>query len=220
MIFTVVFGSIAKIPTDGLPPVLFYMSGTVTWSYFQECLVKTSNTFIVNAPIFGKVYFPRLVVPIATVLTNLIAFALQFLFFLGFLLYYWTTGAPVHPNIWVLMMPVYLLMMAGLGLGLGIIVSSMTTRYRDLRFLISFGAQLLMYGTPVVYPLSRVPEKWLPFFLANPMTSIIESMRYAFLGTGAFRSDYLLVSAAIILVIMIAGVLMFTKVERTFMDTV
>jgi lipopolysaccharide transport system permease protein len=220
VIFTVVFGSIAKIPTDGLPPVLFYMSGSVTWAYFQECLVKTSNTFILNAPIFGKVYFPRLVVPIATVITNLIAFLLQFVFFLGFLAYYAATGSTVHPNIYVLMTPVYLLMMAALGLGLGIIVSSLTTKYRDLRFLVTFGAQLLMYGTPVVYPLSKVPPKWLPFLLANPMTPIIESVRYAFLGTGTFRSEHLLLSAGIITAILILGILLFTRVERTFMDTV
>ncbi|MBI5645314.1 MAG: ABC transporter permease [Ignavibacteriae bacterium] len=220
VMFTLVFGSIARISTDGLPPILFYMAGTVTWSYFQECLVKTSNTFIVNAPIFGKVYFPRLVVPLSIVITNLIAFLLQFVFFLAFLLYYGATGSRIEPNVYVLMMPVYLLMMAALGLGLGIIVASLTTKYRDLRFLISFGAQLLMYGTPVVYPLSSVPDKWLPFFLANPMTPIIESMRYAFLGVGVFRADHLLMSGGIILIILVTGVLLFTRVERTFMDTV
>ncbi|MBL0175430.1 MAG: ABC transporter permease [Ignavibacteria bacterium] len=220
IMFTVVFGNIAKMSTDGLPPMLFYMAGNIMWNYFQECLNKTSMTFITNAHIFGKVYFPRLVVPISVVVTNLLTFGLQFLFFLGFLAYYGATGAHFSMNIYVLMTPVFLLMMAALGLGLGIIVSSMTTKYRDLRFLVTFGVQLLMYGTPVVYPLSKVPAKYVPFLLANPVTPIIEGFRYAFLGTGTFRSEHMLMSAGIIVVILFVGVVLFSRVEKTFMDTV
>ena len=220
IMFTVVFGNIAKISTDGLPPMLFYMSGTVMWNYFQECINKTSMTFISNANIFGKVYFPRLAVPISIVITNLLTFGLQFLFFIGFMVYFGATGAHFTPNIYMLMTPVYLLMMAALGLGLGIIVSAMTTKYRDLRFLVTFGVQLLMYGTPVVYPLSEVPEKYVPFLLANPMTPIVEGFRYAFLGTGTFRAEYMWVSAGSIAVILVIGVILFSRVEKTFMDTV
>lgn len=220
VMFTVVFGNIAKIPTDGLPMILFYMAGTVSWNYFSECLNKTSQTFIANAGLFGKVYFPRLAVPLSIIISSMITFGLQFVFFLLFLGYYIVTGADVHPNVHILMTPVFLLMMAGLGLGLGIIVSSMTTRYRDLRFLVQFGVQLMMYGTPVVYPLSRVPEKYLPFVLANPITPIIEGFKYAFLGTGTYRAEHMLISGGIIVAVLFIGVLLFSRVEKTFMDTV
>ena len=220
LIFTIIFGRIASLPTDGVPDFLFYMSGIVVWAYFAECLVKTSDTFISNAALFGKVYFPRLVVPVSILISNLITFAIQFLFFLVFLLYYSFSGSDIQPNLWVLLLPVLVLMMAGLGLGFGIIVSSLTTRYRDLRFLVSFGVQLLMYATPVIYPLNSIPERFKWLILANPASSIIEAFRYAFLGAGSLSLPRLLYSFGFMLVILLLGVLMFNRVESTFMDTV
>src|SRR5512135_201811 len=160
IVFTVIFGNIAKLPTDGLPPFLFYMSGTVIFSYFASVLSKTSDTFVNNANMFGKVYFPRLVVPVSILISDLIAFAIQFGFFLAFLIYFLLQRTPVHINWWVLLTPVLLLMMAGLGLGFGIIVSSLTTKYRDLRFLVQFGVSLLMYATPVILPISSFPQRF------------------------------------------------------------
>ena len=220
IMFTVIFGRIAKLPTDGLPPMLFYMAGTVIWSYFAACLTKTSNTFIANAGIFGKVYFPRLTVPLSILISNLVAFAIQLGLFLAFLAYFWLAGAAIRPTWSVLLTPVLVLMMAGLGLGFGIIVSSLTTRYRDLQYLVTFGVQLLMYATPVVYPLSTVSGtlRWL--ILANPMTPIVEGFRYAFLGAGTVDGWHLLYSGAFMLAVLLIGILMFNQVERTFMDTV
>src|SRR5512141_2218325 len=180
--FTVIFGNIASLPTDGLPQFLFYMSGTVVWSYFAACLTKTSETFVNNANLFGKIYFPRLAVPVSILISNLIAFAIQFTFFLAFMLYFALTGAAIHPNWWILFSPILLLLMAGLGLGLGIIISSLTTKYRDLRFLVQFGVTLLMYATPVIYPASTIPARFQFLIRANPMTPIVETFRYAFLG--------------------------------------
>jgi lipopolysaccharide transport system permease protein len=220
VIFTVIFGRIARLSTDGLPQFLFYMSGTVVWSYFAESLTKTSNTFITNAQLFGKVYFPRLAVPISILISNLIAFSIQFLLFLGFVAYYWLNGANIQPNLWVLFTPVLLIMMAGLGLGFGIIVSSLTTRYRDLRFLITFGIQLWMYVTPVIYPVSAIPDRFRPLIQANPLTPIVETFRYAYLGGGTLNPANLMYSAAFMLVVLILGVLLFNRIEATFMDTV
>jgi len=220
IIFTIIFGRIANLSTDGLPPFLFYMSGTVIWSYFADCLNKTSVSFISNAGLFGKVYFPRLSVPISVLISNLITFVIQFVLFLGFLIYFRLSGSGVQPNIWVLITPILLLMMAGLGLGFGIIVSSMTTRYRDLRFLIGFGVQLWMYASSVIYPLSSVPERFRPIILANPMTPIVEAFRYAFLGAGTLDLIHLLYSLCIMLVVLLIGTLIFNRVEATFMDTV
>ncbi|MEZ4866315.1 MAG: ABC transporter permease [Caldilineaceae bacterium] len=218
--FTIIFGNVAKLPTDGLPPFLFYMAGTVIWSYFAACLTKTSNTFTANAGIFGKVYFPRLAVPISILISNLIGFAIQFGLFLAFVGYFWVRQADIQPNQWVLLMPVLLLLMAGLGLGFGIIISSLTTRYRDLQFLVSFGTQLLMYATPVIYSLSAVPERYRPLIAANPMTPIVESYRFAFLGAGAVNVNGLLYSAGFMVVVLLIGLLLFNQVERSFMDTV
>ncbi len=220
LIFTVIFGRIARLSTDGLPQFLFYMSGTIVWGYFAECLAKTSNTFITNAQLFGKVYFPRLTVPISILISNLIAFSIQFLLFLGFVAYYWFAGADIQPNPWVLFTPVLVLIMAGLGLGFGIIVSSLTTRYRDLRFLVTFGVQLWMYVTPVIYPTSTIPERYRPFIQANPLTPIIETFRYAFLGAGSANPLNLLYSAGFMLVVLLLGILLFNRIEATFMDTV
>jgi lipopolysaccharide transport system permease protein len=218
--FTVIFGNVAKLSTDGLPAILFYMSGITAWSYFSECLTKTSETFSANAGIFGKVYFPRLAVPLSIVLSNLIKFAIQLGLFLGFYFYFLARGTAIHPTSALLLLPLLILLMAALGLGSGIIVSSMTTRYRDLRFLVQFGVTLLMYSTPVIIPLSKLPDQYRWIMLANPMTSIIETFRYAFLGTGTFSWLQLGYTAGATTVILAAGVLLFNHVEKTFMDTV
>ena len=221
LIFTIVFGNIARLPTDGLPPVLFYMAGVTAWSYFSECLNRTSTTFIQNAAVFGKVYFPRLAVPVSMVISGLIKFGIQFGLFMGFLLLYWMKGSPIHPNAALALTPLLLLLMAALGLGSGIIVSALTTRYRDLQYLVTFGVQLLMYATPVVYPMSMMQGgrfRWLIF--VNPLSPIIETFRYGFLGAGVFNPVYLLYSAVTILLVLAVGVVLFNHVERTFMDTV
>lgn len=220
IIFTIVFGNIAGLPTDGLPEFLFYMSGTVIWSYFAECLNKTSVTFVQNANLFGKVYFPRLAVPVSILLSNLITFTIQFAFFLLFMGYFALRGAAIRPNVWILFTPVLLLIMAGLGLGFGIIISSLTTKYRDLRFLVSFGVQLLMYATPVIYPVSAIPAQFRPLILTNPMTPIVETFRYAFLGAGTVNVYHLLYSFGFMVAVVFIGVVIFNRVEQTFMDTV
>jgi lipopolysaccharide transport system permease protein len=220
LLFTVIFGRIAQLPTDGVPPMLFYMAGVTAWTYFAECLNRTSTTFILNASVFGKVYFPRLCVPLSVVISNLIKFAIQFALFLGFLAYFRLRGATVHPNLAMLLTPFLLLMMAALGLGVGIIVSALTTKYRDLQVLVTFGVQLAMYATPVIYPLSIFPNSARWMVVLNPMAPIIEAFRYAFLGQGLFSWVYLGISAGIIGGILFLGILLFNHVERTFMDTV
>lgn len=220
LMFTVVFGNIAGIPTDGIPKMLFYLSGIVGWNYFSTCLNDTSQTFIKNASIFGKVYFPRLAMPISIVISNLVSFVIQFLFLLAFLFYFMMKGADVHPGITVLLIPVLVLMIAGMGLGFGIIISSLTTKYRDLVHLVTFGVTLWMYATPVIYPLSQIPEKYRLLVLANPMTPIIETFKTALLGTGSISYAYLLYSLGFTIVLLLIGILIFNKVERTFMDTV
>ena len=223
LIFTVVFGQLAAIPTDGLPQILFYMCGITCWNYFAECFTKTSNTFVANANIFGKVYFPRLVLPISIVISNLLKFAIQFLLFIGVFLLYYLKGAYINPNKFMLLLPLLIVLMAGLGLGFGILISSLTTKYRDFQFLLTFGVQLFMYATPVVYPLSLAKEKlgsysWIAE--ANPMTSIVETMKFAFLGQGEFSWYYLGYSFIFMLITLSLGTIVFNKVEQTFMDTV
>jgi lipopolysaccharide transport system permease protein len=220
IVFTVIFGNIAKLPTDGLPSFLFYMSGTVIFTYFASSLSKTSDTFVGNANMFGKVYFPRLAVPVSILFSNLIAFVIQFGFFLAFMAFYSLRGTQLHPNWWVLFTPVLLLMMAGLGLGFGIIVSSLTTKYRDLRFLIHFGVQLLQYLTPVIYPLSAMSPKYQALIRLNPLTSIVEAFRYAYLGSGSVNIAQLGYSFAIMVIAISLGAVIFNRVEATFMDTV
>ena len=220
IIFTFIFGSIAKLPTDGLPQFLFYMSGTVVWSYFASNLTKTSDTFISNANLFGKVYFPRLAVPVSILISNLIAFGIQFALFLVFMGYFALRGTVFHPNGWVLLTPVLIFMMAGLGLGFGIIVSSLTTKYRDLRFLVQFGVALLMYATPVILPISSFPQRFRWIILANPMTPIVEAFRYAFLGAGTVSLPNLAYSFGFMLAVVFIGTVIFNRVEQTFMDTV
>jgi lipopolysaccharide transport system permease protein len=220
IVFSVIFGNIAKLSTDGLPPFLFYLAGNTVWGYFSTCLTSTSNTFSTNAAIFGKVYFPRLSIPISIILSNLISFGIRLGVFLCFLAYFILAGSAIHPNLWILLLPVLLLIMAGLGLGFGILISSLTTKYRDLQQLVGFGVQLLMYATPVIYPLSTIQGAWRWLILANPMTPVVEIFRLAFLGTSSLDPIFLIYSAAFVMVIFIIGVLVFNHVEATFMDTV
>lgn len=220
IIFTVIFTGIARISTDGTPPVLFYMLGIVCWNYFSTCLTKTSATFIANASIFGKVYFPRLTVPVSVVISNLISFAIQFGIFIVFLLYYYFKGFEINISVAILILPLLVIMMAMLGLGLGIIISSLTTKYRDLQFLVNFGVQLLMYATPVIYPLSAIPEKFKFLVIYNPMTPIIECFKYALLGKGSFSFSGLLIGFITTFFIFIVGIVLFNKVEKNFMDTI
>ena len=215
----VVFGNIANISTDGMPQFLFYMAGNTVWMYFSSCLTKTSNTFVGNANVFGKVYFPRLVTPISIVISGLITFAVQFAIFLVSDIYYAVKGI-VHPNLMVLLLPVLILEIAILGMGCGIIISALTTKYRDLAVLVSFGMQLWMYGSAVIYPVSSLPEKWGELLMLNPVVPIIEAFRYAFTGQGTFSVPYLVISMAISVVILYIGIVIFNKVEKTFMDTV
>ena len=220
VVFTVIFGNIAGLPTDGLPQMLFYMSGTVLWSYFAGCLNGTSTTFISNAHLFGKVYFPRLVTPISIIISNLIAFSIQFLFFLAFFLYFYLTGSAVFLSAWALALPLLIILMAGLGLGFGIIISSMTTKYRDLQHLVSFGVSLWMYATPVIYPVSSIPEKWRWVADLNPVTPLIETFRAGFLGAGDASWGRLGYSAVFMVVVCLIGIVIFNRVEKTFIDTV
>jgi len=217
----VVFGSIAKMSTDGVPQALFYMAGNVCWFYFSDCLNQTSSTFTANQAMFGKVYFPRLVVPIATVLSNLLRFGIQLGLFVAFYLWFFFSGSDICPNWAILLVPVFVLMIAGLGLGFGILVSSMTTKYRDLTILFTFIVQLWMYATPIVYPISMVTNDTLrTIIMANPMTSIIEAFKYATLGQGYFSWFALGYSFAFMIILLVLGIVVFNKVQCSFMDTV
>ncbi len=220
IVFTIIFGKVAKISTDGLPPFLFYMAGNVLWGYFSASLNTTSSTFNANASIFGKVYFPRLTVPIATVLVNFLQFFIQFFLFLGFYIYFLAKGVAVVPNFWILGLPLILVQMALLSFGLGILLSSLTTKYKDLKFAMGFLVQLWMYGTPIVYPLSQIPEWLLPYYVLNPMVAIVESFRYAFFGASALRLSHISISWSVTLILLFFGVILFSRIEKTFMDTV
>lgn len=220
VIYTLVFGNIAGISTDALPKPLFYMAGITAWNYFSDCITKTSTVFRDNAGVFGKVYFPRLIMPLSIVISNLIRFAVQMLLFFLFISYYSLQGAPVHINIYILLFPVLVLLMAALGLGGGMIISALTTKYRDLAFLITFGVQLLMYATTVIYPLSAAPAKYKWLIMANPMTAIIETFRFGFLGEGSFSWSLLGYATGITLFTLAIGVIIFTKVEKNFVDTI
>lgn len=220
LMFTVVFSKIAGISTDGLPPILFYLAGITAWNYFANCLRATSNTFTANAGIFGKVYFPRLVSPISIVISNLIQFIIQLLFLFAFMAYYGIIGANFSPNIYILLMPVLIILMAGIGLGLGIIFSSLTTKYRDFTNLLAFGIQLWMYLTPVIYPMSEIPEKYKMLVVFNPISPIVETFRFSLLGTGTFNWLHLAYSFGFMVVTLFIGILLFNKIEQSFMDTV
>lgn len=219
--YVVIFGNVAGISTGGVPKILFYLAGITLWNYFQECLMKTSDTFILNQNLFGKVYFPRLASPISVVISNLFKFFIQLSLFLAAWIYYlFTDNDAISPNATLLLFPVYVLLMSGLGFSFGVLISSLTTKYRDLRFLIQFGVQLLMYGTPVVYPLAIVPEKYRLLLLANPITSIVEAFKYSFLGEGYFSWVWLGYSFGFMAVCLFLSILVFNRVEKTFMDTV
>lgn len=220
IMYTIVFGNIANISTDGMPQIVFYMLGTTVWTYFSTCLTKTSTTFTTNATIFGKVYFPRLVTPISTVISGLINFAVQFVMFLCFAIYFYVNGSPIEPNMYILITPLLLAQLALLSLGFGVIISSLTTKYRDLAVLVTFGVQLWMYATPVVYPASQIGGKLKTLMMLNPVSPIVESFRYAFLGSGSIPWNFLGISVITTLVVLFIGVVLFSRVEKTFMDTV
>jgi lipopolysaccharide transport system permease protein len=220
IVFTVIFGKVARISTDGVPPFLFYLAGNVSWGYFASCLNETSNTFVKNAGIFGKVYFPRLTVPVSVVIINLVKFGIQLALFLGFYIYFIARGSPVRPTFLILLLPVLILQMAVLSLGFGILVSSLTTKYRDMIFVMTFAIQLWMYASSVVIPASSIPQKYLPVYMLNPMASVIELFRCAFLGRGVVDAVYVGISWVVTLVILFGGIILFGRVEKGFMDTV
>lgn len=220
IVFTIVFGKVAQIPTDNVPPFLFYMAGNIIWNYFITCFSATSTTFLSNANLFGKVYFPRLIVPISTVISNLLLLAIQFALFLSFYFYFLWKGAPMEPNRWILCFPILILQMAFLSVGVGILVSSLTTKYRDLTIALGPIIQLWMYASPIVYPFSSVPDWLKPWYALNPMVSIVESFRFSFFGVGGVGLDYMIGSWAITFLLGGAGLVLFTRAEKTFMDTV
>ncbi len=223
IIFTFIFGNLAGISTDGLPKPLFYMAGITAWNYFADCLTKTSTVFRDNASIFGKVYFPRLIMPLSIVVSNLVRFGVQMLLFILMMVYYYATGAAFQISWAIVLFPLVVILMALLGLGIGMIISAMTTKYRDLAFLVTFGVQLLMYATTVIYPLSTAVEKYPAYAWIieyNPMTPIIETFRYGFLGEGSFTWGSLGYATGITLLFLIFGIIIFNKVERNFVDTV
>lgn len=220
LVFLIVFGKIAQLSTDGNPQFLFYLAGNTIWTYFATSFTKNATTFTDNSAIFGKVYFPRLTVPVANVISGLMAFAIQFTVFLVFYLIAFSNGTDLKPNLLLLAIPYFLFLMAILGLSLGIIISSLTTKYKDLSFLVTFGVQLLMYATPVIYPLSTISEDYQWIMVLNPLTSILEGFKYAFFGNGTFTWQMLAYSSGFAFAVFLAGVALFHRVEKTFMDTV
>lgn len=225
VMFTLIFGNIAGLAPGGIPSFVFYLSGNVLWGYFSGCLTSTANTFVANSHTMGKVYFPRLVMPISSVLSQLINFAIQYAFLVCFLIFYAVTGQGVAPNWWILMTPVLLLQLAMLSLGFGVIISAMTTKYRDLAMLVGFGVQLWMYATPVAYDMFSMGAfapggKWHSLYMCNPVTPIVNIFRYAYLGIGSVDWNYYLLSWGVTAVVLFAGIVLFNRVEKTFMDTV
>ena len=224
IMFTVVFGNIAALPTDGMPSFLFYMCGNIVWQFFASCLTGTASTFLNNARVFGKVYFPRLSMPITTVLSNLINFLIQYLMFIGFLVYFATRpDAAVHPNLLILATPLILLQMSLLGIGVGLSISALTVKYRDLSMLVDFGVHLWMYATPIAYPASMVMQRYpnlIRLYMLNPATPMVELFRAAYLGVPGFRLEYCYPSIAITLALLFVGVVLFSRTEKTFMDNV
>jgi lipopolysaccharide transport system permease protein len=219
--FLVIFSRVAKLPTDGLPPIVFYLAGVTIWGYFSQTFTATSTVFITNAAIFGKVYFPRLTMPVSIVISNIVRFLIQFGLFIVIWLYYVIRGgSTINPNWLIILTPLLLIIMGVMSLGLGMIFSSLTTKYRDLSLLLAFGMQLLMYATPVIYPLSSIPIKYKWLILANPMSAVVETFRYAFLGSGTFKWEYLTYSAGFALLSLFVGTIIFNKVEKSFTDTV
>ncbi|MEO0037573.1 MAG: hypothetical protein RIQ59_784 [Bacteroidota bacterium] len=220
LIYVLIFGQIAKLSTDGAPQIAFYLSGVTIWNYFSETLTKTATVFRDNAAVLGKVYFPRLIMPLSIVVSGLMKFAIQFALFIAVIMYYTFVKNMLHPNIWLLATPFLVVLMASFSLGLGMIFSSLTTKYKDLVFLLTFGIQLFMFATPVVYSITSIPAERQWIVNLNPLTGIFECFRYGFLGTGSFDPQSLFMSTGIIAVILLLGVLIFNKVEKSFMDTV
>ena len=218
--FSFIFGSVAKISTDGTPPLLFYTAGIINWTYFSSCLTSTSDTFLANAHIFGKVYFPRLAVPVSVIISGLIRYAIQYSVFITIYFIFIHKGYTPAYNWIVFLTPVLLLYMSLVGLGFGIWISSITTKYRDLRFALSFFVQLWMYATPVIYPLSIIPEKYKAFMLFNPMAPVIEIFRKGYLGAGDINMNHILISLGITFSVLFSGIIIFNRIEKTFMDTV
>lgn len=219
-VFTIIFGVIAGISTDGMPQFLFYMSGNVLWTFFSSNLSKGSSTFLSHARLFGKVYFPRLAIPVSDVIHNFFNYLIQLVVFIALVIFYAITTPAVNPNIYLCMVPVLIIQTALLGMGTGLIISSITTKYRDLNILVSFGVSLWMYITPVVYPVSRIPEVLRPFIMLNPMAPITENYRHAFLGSGTFELFYWLISLVTTALLLTFGLMVFNKVEKNFIDTV
>lgn len=220
VMYMIVFGGIAKISTDGLPQPLFYLAGIVCWQYFADCLTKTSATFTANQNIFGKVYFPRMIVPFATILSNLVRMSIQFLLFISVYLYYAVMKYDIAPNVYIFLVPLLFIMLAGLALGFGMIVSSLTTKYRDLSILFTFVIQLWMYATPVIYPLSTMSQKKQWIMALNPVTSIVETFKFGTLGIGTFNWWHLVYSSLFMIMLLGVGIIVFNRVQRSFMDTV
>lgn len=214
-----VFGNIAGISTDGMPQFLFYMANNTLWLYFSGCLLKTSNTFIANSGVFGKVYFPRLVTPISIIISGLVSFGVQFLMFLVAMMYYMVKDI-VQPTPALLLVPLFIVVLALLGMGCGIIISALTTKYRDLAVLVSFGVQLWMYGSAIIFPASSLSEKWINLLMLNPVVPIVEGFRFAFTGHGIFEAHYIIYSCIITCFVLFVGIVLFNKIEKTFMDTV
>jgi lipopolysaccharide transport system permease protein len=220
LIYVLLFGQIAKLSTGGVPQIAFYLSGITIWNYFSESLTKTSTVFKDNAAVMGKVYFPRLIMPLSIVASGLMKFAIQFGLFVCVVLYYTFVNQQLHPNLWIVATPLLIILMASISLGLGMIFSSLTTKYKDLVFLLTFGIQLFMYATPVVYMTESIPHDYRWFIEMNPLTSIFDCFRYGYLGVGDFKASSLLISSIVSFSILGLGVVVFNKVEKTFMDTV
>ncbi len=221
IMFFLLFSKIANINTDGIEPILFYMSGITIWNYFSACFTNTSNTFVANAGIFGKVYFPRLVIPLSIVISNIVRFGIQFLLLLAVMIYYHYNGFPIVFGFSWLLIPVIMIIMAGIGLGLGIIISSLTTKYRDLTVLISFGVQLLMYATPIAYPLSFIKRQSFSWIAEiNPLTGVTEAFKFALFQRAPLDMPSLWYSVIFMVVVLFLGLVLFNRVEKSFMDTV
>ncbi len=220
LVFTIIFGNLAKLPTDGLPPFIFYMAGNVIWSYFAACLNLTSNIFVTNAGLFGKVHFPRLTVPIANVIISLLQFVIQFAIFTLFLIYFIYSGSDIKISFNVFYLPLILFYVAFASLGFGMLISAITAKYRDLTFAMSFLIQLWMYVTPIVYPLSLVPDNYRIFVALNPMTSAVEFFKYIFLGESSITSNDIIIGLLVTIIVFVFGFISFNRVEKNFMDTV
>lgn len=220
LMFLLVFNKIAGISTDGIPPLVFYMAGVTVWNYFSDCLRLTSDTFTKNASIFGKVYFPRVVIPLSIIISNLIKFIIQFFLFIAVYVYFYININSLRPNSTILLLPFYIVIVAFLALSFGLMISALTTKYRDLTFLIQFGIQLAMYVTPVIYPLSKIPEKYKIYILLNPVSSVMEAFKYSFTGEGFFSLSWLTYSLVFALISFALSLAVFNRIEKTFMDTV